>query len=68
MKMWIARTPNNGLYSFMTKPFWREDLGLQCEKAMENGWITAGYIFNSDLFPEVTLENSPMEVELDLKK
>ena len=66
MKMWIARTPNNGLYVFNTKPFWREDLRLWCEQMTKSGWITAGYIFNSDLFPEVTFENSPMEVELKL--
>ena len=31
MKMWIARTPNNGLYMFVNKPFWREDLKLWFE-------------------------------------
>ena len=71
MKMWIARTPNNGLYLFMNKPFWREDLGLWCEWVKwttESDRLCAGYIFNSNSFPEVTFENSPMEVELVIKK
>lgn len=71
MKMWIARTPNNGLYIFINKPFWREDLKLWCERigrTTESGRLTAGYIFDSDLFPEVTFENSPMEIELIIKK
>lgn len=69
MKMWIAREPNNRLYRFITKPFWREDLGFWCEwrrYTTESDILTCGYIFDSDLFPEVTFENSPMEVELKL--
>ena len=69
MKMWIARTPNNGLYCFMTKPFWREDLGLWCEWVKwttESDRLCCGYLFNPEIFPEVTFENSPMEVELKL--
>lgn len=68
-KVWIARTPNNGSYIFINKPFWREDLKLWCERirwATGSGRLTAGYILASDLFPEVTFENSPMEVELKL--
>ena len=71
MKMWIARTPNNGLYLFVNKPFWREDLGLWCEWVKwttESDRLCAGYYFNPDSFPEVTFENSPMEVEIELKK
>ena len=69
MKLWTARTPNNGLYIFINKPFWREDLKLWCEWrrwTTESDRLTTGYIFDSDLFPEVTFENSPMEVELKL--
>ena len=71
MKMWIARTPNNGLCYFVNKPFWREDIGLWCEWVKwttESDRLCTGYIFNSDFFPEVTFENSPMEVELVIKK
>lgn len=69
MKMWIARTPNNGLNLFITKPFWRENLGLWCEWrrwTTESDTLTCVYIFDADLFPEVTFENSPMEIELKL--
>lgn len=71
MKIWIARTSDNGLYLFITKPFWREDLKLWCEWrkwTTESDTLTCGYIFNSYLFPEVTFENSPMKVELIIKK
>lgn len=71
MKMWIARGSNNGLNLFITKPFWREDLGLWCEWrrwSTESDTLTCGYIFDADLFPEVTFENSPQEVELLIRK
>ena len=58
MKMWIARDKHGEIYLYSTKP-----------KKYE-------YVFDADnwwqidqsLFPEVTLENSPMEVELVIKK
>lgn len=69
MKMWIARTLHNGLHIFVSKPFWREDLKMWCEWrkwTTESDRLTNGYMFDSTLFPEVTFENSPMEVELKL--
>ena len=60
MKMWIARDQNGDLFLYPIKP---------------DRYATEHYVFfngddwwhiDSDLFPEVTFENSPMEVELKL--
>lgn len=66
MKMWIARDSDNELFLFESEPvlrgcdktgyLWYEPLDKfeRCSKLDEF------------LFPEVTFENSPMEVELKL--
>ena len=60
MKLWIARDQNGDLFLYPIKP---------------DRYVTECYVFfngddwwniDSDLFPEVTFENSPMEVELKL--
>ena len=65
MKMWIARTEGNVLTLHQSQPrkvrmdeesdnyFWAIDIETQS-------------FLNKNLFPEVTFENSPMEVELKL--
>jgi len=62
MKLWIARDQNGDLFLYPIKP---------------DRYVTEYYVFfNGDdcydidnrLFPEVTFENSPMEVELKLVK
>ena len=58
MKMWIARNSSRALFLFPEKP--RLMNGYNCWEGSE--W----YRINRDLFPEVTFENSPMEVELKL--
>ena len=60
MKMWICRDKKGGrLTLYSEPPIWVEVFGAWCR----------GYI--SDLpieeYPEVTFENSPMEVELVIK-
>lgn len=57
-KMWIARDFGGGLYLFPEKPI----------KLVEyNCWDGEDwYKIDQDLFPGVTFENSPMEVELKL--
>ncbi len=58
MKMWIARDPNGGICLHLEKPALRNDA---------IGWLSSDWIIlNEDLYPEVTFENSPMEVELKL--
>lgn len=59
MKLWIARDKNSCLYLFDKPP------------KLENSYFfpQRGYdsfLLDSELFPEVTFENSPREVELKL--
>lgn len=58
MKLWIARDEDGELHLFCSKPI---KSGLY--------WI-AGFgnelCINDNLFPEVTFENSPQEVEIKL--
>lgn len=61
MKMWIARDMRDmgrDLYLYTEKP----------EKIALYGYFTGDDWFelNTNAFPEVTFENSPMEVELKL--
>lgn len=61
MKIWICRGKKGGRLTLHSEsPIWFEDLGA---------W-SKGYM--SDLpreeFPEVTFKNSPIEVELVIKK
>lgn len=58
MKLWIARNERGFLFLYDDEPY-------------KNGygrWETSGnsYSIDDDLFPEVTFENSPQEVELKL--
>ena len=75
MKMWIARAEDNQLCVFKEKPFLLElpELKIRVwvyEEACGtcSSWRHIGERLDSDSFPEVTFENSPMEVELKLKK
>lgn len=61
MKMWIARDEeSSGLSLHQDEPIWYEKLGYW--------WSSDITEINPNLFPEVTFENSPMEVELVLMK
>ena len=63
MKLWIARD-SYGLWLFDNKP----------EKVIINGdkcckpTIGNRYYFVDELFPEITFENSPQQIELTLVK
>jgi hypothetical protein len=62
MKMYIARAKKGDRLTLHSKsPIWFENV---------RAWSKQGYITDlpRDAFPEVTFENSPMEVELVLKK
>ena len=69
MKMWIARRKTKGLYLFINnKPeFVDKRWGVWVEKDVFD-YLDYGIKIDSGLFPEVTFENSPMEVELVIKK
>ena len=59
MKMWIARDANDKIYLHKGKPTRTARTGLW---ESYDGIIKLG----TDDYPEVTFENSPMEVELKL--
>lgn len=75
MKMWLCRTMGDDLQfiygNIYEQPAYNELKGLW--EAWEydsqyNAYKVHGSWLNLELFPEVTFENSPMEVELVLKK
>ena len=56
-KLWIARDEDGLIYLYMKKPY------------LNAHYFDTKYLIgeiDKDLFPEVTLENSPQEVELKL--
>lgn len=62
MKLWIARDENGTLELFYEEPYYGTIPGIG------DAWKNGDYIckLDSKLFPEVTFENSPQEVELEL--
>lgn len=69
--LWIARDKNGYLYLYNNKPIrtkecteFENNYNSEYEDSIDNDY---GYIeINSKLFPEVTWENSPQQVELRL--
>lgn len=59
MKVYIARCLDGDLTLHTHEPVWSEYAGH---------WTSSVLELNSTLFPEVTFENSPVEVELVIKK
>ena len=57
MKLWIARDKNNGLYLYLDKPTCDDDYFYSLHDEM---------LIPHQLFPEVTFENSPQQVEIKL--
>ena len=62
MRMWIARNVDNTLVLFQSKPILKDEL-------IWDEILNEDYMFIPEyLYPEVTFENSPKEVELKLMK
>lgn len=65
MKMWIARDEDGALFIFKERPFLEDD-------GEQKIWMIIGAEscigINCKLFPEVTFENSPQQVEIKLVK
>lgn len=61
MKLWIARDKDGSLYLWRNKPVRQND-----EERFMYGGYTGELI--QDLYPEVTWENSPQEMELVSKE
>lgn len=62
MKLWIARNKDNSLILFNTKP------KLYYSDYWDGEYDTYCIFLDENMFPEVTFENSPQEVELKLVK
>ena len=62
MKLWIARDESGYIYLYESKPV----LIAGCSGRIWSG--DDAFELDPDSCPEVTFENSPMEVELKLKK
>lgn len=61
VKLWIVRSKHGTLEMHKKKP-------VLSKLTNEPVWIGGGfigYIFNDDLFPEITFENSPRQVEIN---
>ena len=68
MKLWIARDKDGGLYLYNYEPYKNKVSGrFTCSIKPNSKW-SEEYELNSHLFPELTFENSPQEVELVIKK
>lgn len=65
MKMWIARDEDNNLWFYEKEPHINH-----YSEPYDAFWSSDGeyYEVDQDFLPEVTFENSPMEVELVIKK
>ena len=65
MKMWVARAEDNKLTLHASEPEYWEDEDWDGEEC-HYYWCCPIMALPEHLFPEVTFENSPMEVELKL--
>lgn len=63
MKFWIARDKDGELCLYKTKPWKRENTDYHNDEFDCDDYFMD---IDKDLFPEVTFENSPQEVELKL--
>ena len=65
MKFWIARDKDGELCLYKTKPWKRVNTTHHCDEFdCDDSFMN----IDNDLFPEVTFENSPQEIELKLLK
>lgn len=63
MELWIARDKQNCLGLYYEKPRWEKHSISQIEDWYDGYFL--GYL-DSNEFPEVTFENSPRKVKLEL--
>lgn len=68
MNLWIARDKDGSLYLYNYEPRKNKISERFTCIIKPNGKWSEEYKLNSYLFPEVTFENSPQEVELVIKK
>ena len=64
MKLWIARDNDGSLYLYDQRPVLNTLINEVWECTKFGNW----YDIDNSLFPEVTFENSPQQIELKLVK
>lgn len=62
MKLWVSRNKNNRLALFTEEPI------LYYNEYYEGPYKSQRIDLDEDLFPEVTFENGPQQVEISLVK
>ena len=65
-KLWVARDKDGGLYLYNYEPCKNKISGRFTCCIKPNGEWSEEYELNSQLLPDLTYENSPQEVELNL--
>lgn len=66
MKLWIARDGDGELHMFLHEPITSNKPGYQVWEDPTDNYSYGEYLIDCQLFPEITFENSPKEVELKL--
>lgn len=56
--MWIARDKDGSLKMFERQPIWDDENGDE----IYSHWVSCGHIIPNSVCPELTFENSPIEV------
>lgn len=64
MKLWIARDKDKSLFLYLNKPIINNDT-FTVDWNKPHWWDAQ---LTNDMFPEVTFENSPQQVEIKLIK
>lgn len=67
MKLWIARGITGWLGLYKTKPIFKIDQYGGNWAGCFMGYVDVDLNVNKTTLPEVTIENSPKEVEVELK-
>ena len=60
MKLWIVRNLSEELILYKEQPYYKNEIKLWVGEGLPIGKL------KGDSFPEVTFENSPQEIELNL--
>lgn len=63
MEFWIARRKSKKLYLFFGKP---QQIDNGRWFILNNNYVDRGIKIDENLFPEITFENSPKQVKIEL--
>lgn len=74
MEFWIARDKLNYLALFKSRPildkrgYWMSSLAVHSQGLGVAMTDKIGDLFDEDIFPEITFENSPQKIKIELIK